>query len=124
MFVTKLEPQGPSTMGGRRVEGRTQSTMILDDHAPPFIASDGAVKTTEVGVMEVRRLGPGAAQALAAGAATRLGALPPPRRSPRSLRRSDTAMDPRLEARLERLGIVARESNLQRWFTVVDMPLA
>jgi hypothetical protein len=107
----------------------TASTMILDDHAAPLIPSDGVVKTSAVGVMTERRLGPEAAQALAFAAPA-----PEPvmessysrsrRTRDRYRRDPPTAMDPALSARLERLGIIEREPHVKRpGFRVIDIPL-
>ena len=39
-------------MGGKKIATVTKSTMILNDRAGPFIPSDGAVTTTELGTMQ------------------------------------------------------------------------
>jgi hypothetical protein len=101
-------------MGGGKVEAATRSTMILDDHAPPFIPGGVVTDTWPLGVMEGRCLGTGATQALVAGAAARTATAPPSRRT--------RSLPPSLDARLARLGIGTSRMR-GREFTIVDIPL-
>ena len=66
MFGWKLDSQGPSTMDGGKVEAATKCTMILDDHAAPFIPGGVVADMWPLGVMEGRCLGIGATAAFAA----------------------------------------------------------
>jgi hypothetical protein len=134
MFGSRLDPPGPSTLGGRLFEsGEATARGMVYGYGPagepPFLRSDNTVRSEPLGSMTSRCLGPGATEALAALSAVRTAAVlsggqdsPRSRRSYRSLQ---TSMDPDLAARLARLGIGARDPDLERgrWPRVVDMPL-
>jgi hypothetical protein len=116
LYGRKLDPQGPSSIGGAKVEVATRSTMILDDYAPPFIEGGGAVTTRPLGVMEGRCLGPGATDALVAATAARTSLASAERRA---LTRSSTQ---NLDQRLARLGIGTRNAE-GPGFAIIDIPL-
>jgi hypothetical protein len=112
MFGRKLEPQGPSTLGGGKVEAATESTMSFD-LAGPFIRGGVVTDTRPLGVMEGRCLGTGATPALVAAGVAQTAAAPPSRRT--------RSLPPSLDERLARLGIGARRAR-SRVF-IVDIPL-
>ena len=113
MFGRKLEPQGPSTMGGAKVEAATKSTMSLDTRGP-FISGGVVTDTGPLGVMEGRCLGTDATGALVAATAAPTNAAPPSRRKRSS--------PPSLDERLARLGIGTSRMR-GREFTFIDIPL-
>ena len=123
MFGRKIEISENSTIGGESL-GPTvpKSTMILNPDGP-FIPSDGVVTSEPLGTMTSRCLGTGATAVLVANAAARSAAVVTSRRSHRSLIRSQLGLDPSLDARLERLGIGVRDSDLAGRGSFVDVPL-
>jgi hypothetical protein len=113
MFGRKLEPKGPSTMGGGKVEAATESTMNLDTRGP-FIPGGVVTDTGPLGVMGGLCLGPDATHAIvAARAAARTAATSPSRRT--------RSLPPSPDERLARLGIGAPRPRRRAF--IVDIPL-
>ena len=113
MFGRKLEPQGPSTMGGRLLmsgDAAARGMPYCPTGEPPFIKSDGIVTTEPLGVMTSRCI-EGGGPVLAAWQSQ----INTPARQ-RSWRRNT------LDERLERLGVRAGGRSLQRT-RVFDLPL-
>jgi hypothetical protein len=129
MFGWKLDPQGPSSLGGEPLGPIPVSAMNLEGQL--FARSDGVIASTPLGTLTCRRLGPGSTEALAAHTAARSATVVPDHRAQRSRERShryrqaSLEMNPQLKARLRRLGVgvYSSDGEHRRRFNVVDIPL-